>query len=964
MKALHDCMDWIDRRAGLRPALRQRLDHPMPGGARWLGVWPSMIVFTFVIQLITGIFLWMFYSPSAQTAWESVHYLQYEVAGGWLLRGVHHYAAQVLVALLGLYFIQMIFRGTYRAPREMVFWVVVLLGLFSLGSCLTGDLLAWDQNSYASTLVRTKFLMLLPWIGDDLFKLAAGGPAFGHLTLTRFFALHVGLFGSAFFVLLLLCGWLVRRAEAIRPGSWEGTCSLCSLVATLRCQVPPSAEEAEEAEQPEAEQPEAEQPEAEQPEAEQPEAEQPEAEQPEAEQPEVEQPEVEQAGEATPESTDLYWPDQLVRNAVAWLGVMLVIGLLVFWGGFSGDHAGQPAGDYLGVALGAPADPDPANFYGAARPEWSFRGLYEFSNLFPGTVKILPIFIVPGLLVLWVFSMPFIALARRGHLINQSIVGVLLAALIVLSWMSWSHDADSSDHQAALAAGREEAQRVKQLARAKEGIPGAGALSLLRTDPKTRGPKLYEKHCAICHNYGAPEEEAIRAETPSAPDLYGFAGEAWIAGLLDPKQVAGPKYFGNTRFAAGAMVQYVEGPLAKLDAAQRRVIAAALAAEAGTSPAPDEKRQNLIAEGRGLIASEGCTRCHRFGDQGAKGVAPVLTGYGSREWIIGVVADPTHPCFYGTRNDRMPAYVELPEQPAENRLAAAEVDLVARWLQGDWYEPPTDEADDDEAHDDDEDDDEAHDDDDEAHEPGHDGEPAAEPASREPQGPSAVLVLGQWLGRRPETAPPTGPHAEARQLFQAECAMCHACSGAPGGDVPSAFPSAPDLGGFAGEAWIAGLLDPKQVDGPKYFGNSAFADGSMVDFVKGNLKELKDEMEDEFEDMIAALAEEATRSPGPDAQEPDEDTMFLFEDFTCTGCHPFYDAGEDLGAAPDLTRYGSREWLLGILRDPTHERFYGEENDGMPSYRMFPKSPEKNLLTDGQIEVVADWLRAANQAND
>ncbi len=76
----------------------------------------------------------------------------------------------------------------------MVFWATVGLGLFALAAVLTGDLLSWDQNGYAATKTRTGFLTLLPWVGDSLLKLAIGGPgpALGHLTLTRFFALHVG----------------------------------------------------------------------------------------------------------------------------------------------------------------------------------------------------------------------------------------------------------------------------------------------------------------------------------------------------------------------------------------------------------------------------------------------------------------------------------------------------------------------------------------------------------------------------------------------------------------------------------------------------------------------------------------------------------------------------------------------------------------------------------------------------
>ena len=78
--------------------MRKNLDSTIPGGASWLGVLPSTILFTFAVEAITGLLLWMYYSPGAQTAWESVYYLQYEVTGGWLVRGIHHYAAQVLVA--------------------------------------------------------------------------------------------------------------------------------------------------------------------------------------------------------------------------------------------------------------------------------------------------------------------------------------------------------------------------------------------------------------------------------------------------------------------------------------------------------------------------------------------------------------------------------------------------------------------------------------------------------------------------------------------------------------------------------------------------------------------------------------------------------------------------------------------------------------------------------------------------
>ena len=75
--------NWLDHRTGYRAFVHEALYERIPGGARWRYVWGSTLVFAFFVQVITGIFLWMSYSPSAQTAWESVYYIQYRNAG-WL----------------------------------------------------------------------------------------------------------------------------------------------------------------------------------------------------------------------------------------------------------------------------------------------------------------------------------------------------------------------------------------------------------------------------------------------------------------------------------------------------------------------------------------------------------------------------------------------------------------------------------------------------------------------------------------------------------------------------------------------------------------------------------------------------------------------------------------------------------------------------------------------------------------
>ncbi|MEN6496539.1 MAG: cytochrome b N-terminal domain-containing protein [Thermoguttaceae bacterium] len=603
MKAL---LQWIDNRTELSAAVRDVVDWKLPGGAGWMKVWPATLLFTFVVQAITGVVLWMYYSPSAQTAWESVYYVQHEVMGGWLLRGIHHYTAQVMVALAALYVLQMIIRGTYRAPRELVFWAAVLLGLVTMALVLTGDLLPWDQNSFWATQVRVKFLTLIPVVGGELYKLAAGGPAFGHLTVARFFALHAGLFTAAFIAILYLHYRLLRRADA--------------------------------------------------------------------------------AEAADAKQTGWYWPEQALRDSIACLVVAGVIGFLVGQHALSSHSPGQPSTSHLGAPHGAPADP--ADAYAAARPEWSLLGVYELSNMFPGELKLVPIFIIPGIVALIVFAMPFVGRIGAGHWFNVGFTVVLLVGLVWLSFRVVGHDRANVAHQAALASGHEDAQRTVLLAQSPQGIPVTGALTLLRNDAKTQGPKLFQQHCASCHDYTDADGKGIKAEKSTAPNLYAFASREWLTGFMDPKQIAGPKYFGNTAFKEGDMVEFVKDSLKDLkedeDLGEKGFaqMIATLAAEATRDPSKE------LAEDAAIHLEDfTCTECHKFHKLGKAGAAPDLTGYASREWLIGIISDPAHARFYGKSNDRMPSYLKSPDDPAKNVLTAKQVEILADWLRGTWYEP-------------------------------------------------------------------------------------------------------------------------------------------------------------------------------------------------------------------------------------------------------------------------------------
>lgn len=203
-------LDWFDNRTGIRAVLHEALYERIPGGARWRYVWGSTLVFAFSVQVITGLFLWMAYSPSSQTAWESVYYITYEMQFGWLLRGLHHFMAQAMVVLLAIHLMQVIIDGAYKAPREVNFWLGLILMQIVLGLSLTGYLLPWDQKGYWATQVATALMTLVPVVGSSIQRVVVGGPTYGHHTLTRFFAMHAGVLPG------LLIGFLALHIAVFR----------------------------------------------------------------------------------------------------------------------------------------------------------------------------------------------------------------------------------------------------------------------------------------------------------------------------------------------------------------------------------------------------------------------------------------------------------------------------------------------------------------------------------------------------------------------------------------------------------------------------------------------------------------------------------------------------------------------------------------------------------------------------
>jgi ubiquinol-cytochrome c reductase cytochrome b subunit len=208
---------WLNRRTGLDNLLRTALDEPIPGGARFAYIFGSGLLFIFLSQIITGIFLALYYVPSADHAHTTVAYITKAVTAGSFLRSLHAYGASAMVVVLFLHLSQTYIYGSYKGRRELL-WLsgCVLFGLV-LAMAFTGYLLPWDQRAYFATAVGTNAVSELPWIGESLKRLMRGGTEMGTLTISRFFVAHVFFVPACIFALVASHIFLFRKAGAAGP---------------------------------------------------------------------------------------------------------------------------------------------------------------------------------------------------------------------------------------------------------------------------------------------------------------------------------------------------------------------------------------------------------------------------------------------------------------------------------------------------------------------------------------------------------------------------------------------------------------------------------------------------------------------------------------------------------------------------------------------------------------------------
>jgi cytochrome b6 len=219
---LQRTVNWLDERLDLSHLRHFVAEKTVPVHAQkvwyYLG---GITLFLFAVQVFTGILLLLYYRPSAAEAYESVQFIVTQVQFGWLIRNIHSWSANLLIAAAFAHFFSVFFLKSYRRPREMTWVSGILLLFLMLGFGFSGYLLPWNELSFFATKVGTGIAGAVPIVGKFLLRLLRGGDDVTGATLSRFYGLHVAILPAITTALVAIHLLLVQRQGMSVPLSIE-----------------------------------------------------------------------------------------------------------------------------------------------------------------------------------------------------------------------------------------------------------------------------------------------------------------------------------------------------------------------------------------------------------------------------------------------------------------------------------------------------------------------------------------------------------------------------------------------------------------------------------------------------------------------------------------------------------------------------------------------------------------------
>lgn len=192
MSRMRSVVSWLDQRVPLKALVEflSKKEVPRHKYSIWY-YFGGLTLFFLVIQIISGILLLMYYRPSPEFAHESVLYIINEVPFGWIVRSVHSWSSNLMVATIMVHMFSVYLMKAYRKPRELMWLSGFVLLILTLAFGFTGFLLPWDTTAYFATLIGTEIPKSIPLLGEVAVNFLTAGEEVGPGTLTRMYGIHV-----------------------------------------------------------------------------------------------------------------------------------------------------------------------------------------------------------------------------------------------------------------------------------------------------------------------------------------------------------------------------------------------------------------------------------------------------------------------------------------------------------------------------------------------------------------------------------------------------------------------------------------------------------------------------------------------------------------------------------------------------------------------------------------------------
>lgn len=201
----------LKQERGLLAAIWAALRSPLPPGYGGMPTFGWLLVVLFAVQLFTGILLSMYYQASPALVDESVRHIMRDVSWGWLMRGIHHWAAQGMVVLCLLQLVRFLLSGAYRGARAGHWVLGLAMMAVIVNLALGGSMLVWDEVAYWRMTRALEEIERIPLLGHSLALILRGGQEVTATSLSRTYTLHALLFPWTLALLIGLNLWFLRR---------------------------------------------------------------------------------------------------------------------------------------------------------------------------------------------------------------------------------------------------------------------------------------------------------------------------------------------------------------------------------------------------------------------------------------------------------------------------------------------------------------------------------------------------------------------------------------------------------------------------------------------------------------------------------------------------------------------------------------------------------------------------------